>query len=50
MIRLKKPASSIVELSRMVDDGFPEEHCDELGPSTHREAIAKQQDEFEIIH
>ena len=50
VIKLKKPPTSIVEISKMISDGFPDEHFDELGPSTHREIIAKQQDEFEIIH
>ena len=34
----------------MEQDGFPAAHEDEIGPSTHREAIAKQNDEFEDIH
>lgn len=34
----------------MVNNGFPVEHIDEMGPTTHRDLIAKQYDDFEIVH
>ena len=42
--------TTIEMLKAEISMGFPEEHCDEIGPSTHREIAVQRNEAFEDIH
>ena len=47
---MKKVQRTINDITMIDQTGWPMEHMDELGPTTHREIIANQYDHFERIH
>ena len=50
MKQRQQTETTLEMLKADISMGFPEEHCDELGPITHREIAAQRCEVYEDIH